>query len=172
MVMQMVFQSYGVDQKHYDSQVESTSYLMRFIKYRVPKENEINTALLPHTDKLFLAIVDQDEVEGLEIQTKDGEWIGIEHSPSTFVVVAGEPFMAWSNGRIYAPLHRVVINGKVERYSIALFSFVSEMVQPPEELVDDEHPLQFKPFDFFEFLQYCGEDGKNVKCPIRAFCGV
>ena len=62
---------------------------------------------------------------------------------------------------------------KPSRYSIGLFSFVNGMIHVPEELIDDEYPLQYKPFDHFKFLHfYFMEGGAESACPIKAFCGV
>lgn len=77
-----------------DPLIESSFYLLRFMKYRGARPEEINVGLQSHTDKNFLAIIDTNQVKGLEIQTKDGDWIGLDPSPSTFVVIVGEPFMA------------------------------------------------------------------------------
>ena len=86
MVKRMVFESYGVE-KYYNSHFESTTYLFRLIKYRVPSEiNESNVGCHVHTDKSFITILHQNEVEGLEFKTKDGDcWIGFEPSPSSFL---------------------------------------------------------------------------------------
>ncbi|XP_022886798.1 probable 2-oxoglutarate-dependent dioxygenase AOP1 isoform X1 [Olea europaea var. sylvestris] len=180
-VMEMVINSYGV-QKYYNPLIQSSFYLTRFMKYRVPEENEINIGLIPHTDKNFLTIIDTNRVRGLEIETRDGEWIDYQPSPSTYLVMAGEPMMvralflssslsAWSNGRIHAALHRVVIRGEEEKYSIGNFSFINGMLQVPEELVDGENPLKFKPFSHPAFLEYCKEGGPTMENAIKTFCG-
>lgn len=68
-------------------------YLMRFIKYRSPKMNEINIGHLPHRDKSFMGIIDTNQVGGLEMQTRDGNWITFNPSSyKTVVFIAGEPF--------------------------------------------------------------------------------
>ncbi|KAK2984899.1 hypothetical protein RJ640_008664, partial [Escallonia rubra] len=182
MVLQMVFENYGV-QRYHDTQIEALAYLMRFIKYRAPMNNENNTGLYPHTDKGFLTILDQNQVKGLEVETKDGEWITFDPSPSAFVVVAGDGLMvsssraydydvAWSNGRIHSPFHQVTMRGTQDKYTIALFSFMSGMVETPEELVDNQHPLRFKPFNHYGYLRYCGAEGMKYKHPIQFYCGV
>ncbi|KAL3511830.1 hypothetical protein ACH5RR_024547 [Cinchona calisaya] len=92
-VMRMVFGSYGAE-KYCDPLIKSSFYLVRFLKYRTPEADEINIGLNPHTDQDFLGILDTNQVTGLEIQMKDGEWITYDPSPSTstFLVIAGEPF--------------------------------------------------------------------------------
>lgn len=93
MVMRMVFESYGVE-KHYESHAESISYLIRVMKYRVPKKEEADiTALEVHTDKGFLSLLDQNQVNGLQMKTKDGDWITADFPPSSCLVMAGDALM-------------------------------------------------------------------------------
>lgn len=60
------------------------------------------------------------------------------------------------NGGVFPPLHRVVITGKKDRYVAALFTIPKEgvIINAPEEMVDDEHPRLYKPFDFWGFLKF------------------
>ena len=92
MVMRMVSEAYGIE-KNYESLLGSMSYLLRLIKYRRPHENEKNLGIVPHTDKSFMSILQQDQVKGLEIKTKDGEWMVIDPSPFSFIVMAGDVCM-------------------------------------------------------------------------------
>lgn len=74
-----------------------------------------------------------------------------------------------------SPNHKVTLNkqGKETRYTIALFSFLSNKVQVPDEFVDDEHPLQFKPFDHVDLLNfYVTEKGRTSQNIVKDFCGV
>ena len=88
----MIFESYGVERLH-DTVMKSTFPRIKFAKYRNPKENEANLGLKTHTDKTFITIVHQHEVEGLEIMSKDGHWlVDAKPSPTSFVVFAGEIF--------------------------------------------------------------------------------
>lgn len=175
MVMRMVSERYGIE-KHYEKLQGSMSYLLKLIKYRSAdrESNETNMGIIPHTDKSFMSILHQHQVEGLEMKTKDGQWILIDPSPSSFIVMAGDACMAWTNGRIESPQHRVTMSGKKERYSLGLFAFVRDLkIEVPEELVDEEHPLQFKPFDHYKLVHFIySDEGKRSKSPIRAFCGV
>ncbi|XVF86719.1 hypothetical protein PTKIN_Ptkin18bG0064600 [Pterospermum kingtungense] len=153
MVKKMVFESYGVE-KYYDSHIQNTEYLLRLIKYRVPLEGEHDFQGSPdHTDKSFMTVLHDNHVAGLQIKKKDGNWIGVQPSGSKFVVMAGDAFLAWSNGRIHSPIHRVMVEAKRDRYSLALFSFSGETIRTPEELVDEAHPLLFKPFDNMDLLR-------------------
>ncbi|KAD6794584.1 hypothetical protein R6Q59_021444 [Mikania micrantha] len=174
MVIRLLFESYGVE-KHSESHINSTTYLLRYLKYRAPEMNETTMAFPSHTDKSFLTILHQNQVSGLEIRSRDDEWISVEFPASSFVVMAGDACKAWSNNRVLSPNHKVTLDrkGKEARYTIALFSFLSKMVKVPDEFVDDEHPLQFKPFNHLDLLKfYDSETGRKSQNILQDFCGV
>lgn len=89
MVVRMLFESYGVE-KQSASHIESTTYLLRYLKYRAPEMNETTMAFPSHTDKSFLTILHQNQVSGLEIRSRDEEWISVQFPASSFVVMAGD----------------------------------------------------------------------------------
>ncbi|CAB4272706.1 unnamed protein product [Prunus armeniaca] len=172
MVTRMVFDIYGVE-RLYDSHMASTTYLFRCFKYREQKENETNVGLRPHKDKTFTSILHQSQVHGLQVRSKDGQWIEAEPSPSSFLVMAGDALMAWSNDRVRSCDHQVIMKENKTRYSLGLFSFNSGILEVPEELTDDQHPLLYKPFDHFGFLRFDQTpEAKKSECPIKAYCGV
>jgi len=45
---------------------------------------------------------------GLQVRTRDGRWIDVPTSPTTFVVNIGDLLMRWTNDRWLSNLHRVV----------------------------------------------------------------
>ncbi|XP_027367825.1 2-oxoglutarate-dependent dioxygenase AOP3-like [Abrus precatorius] len=170
----MVSESYGVDMKHCDSIIKSTNYLLRCFKYRVPQTGEGNMGIHSHTDTSFTSVMHQlNNINGLEIKLKNGEWYNVDASPSFIVVMAGDAFKCWSNGRIRACEHRVTMNAKKIRYSMRLSSYCSEMMQIPKELVDEKHPLGYKPFDHYGYLRFF--DKEKILEPnsrLKAYCGV
>nr|GLL21185.1 2-oxoglutarate-dependent dioxygenase AOP2-like [Ipomoea trifida] len=176
-VLRMLFESYGVE-KHYDSYVESTDYLLRYMKYEVPESDENNVVFPCHTDKTFMTVLYQlNQVSGLEVQARNGEWISALFPPSSFIVMAGEAIKGWSNGRVLAPIHKVTLdaNGKEKRYSVGIFTFLnnSKTIEVPEELVDDEHALQFKPFLHLDMVKFFNSDkGRRSQNLLKDFCGV
>ncbi|KAK0595785.1 hypothetical protein LWI29_009953 [Acer saccharum] len=173
-VKQMVFESYGVE-KYYESLNEKSTYLLRMMKYRGPEKNENNVGCESHTDKSFITILHQNEVNGLEIKSKDGSWIGFDDpTPSSFIVMAGDAFLAWSNGRIHSAVHRVVMNGGSKaRYSVGVFTYNEGIIHVPEELADDEYPLQFKSFDHFGLLHYYAtEEGSKADSTAKGYCAI
>ncbi|KAK7349160.1 hypothetical protein VNO77_06305 [Canavalia gladiata] len=173
MTKRMVFDGYGVDQRHCDSLLESTNYMLRSFKYRLPKKDENNLGLYAHTDTSFFSILHQNNINGLQVKLKNGEWIDTDPSPFMFLILAGDAFKVWSNDRIRSCEHRVIISEKKERYSMGLFSFGSKMVQTQEELVDEEHRRRYKPFDHYEYLRFhATKKALESECRIKAFCGI
>lgn len=101
MVKRMIFESYGLEEKLCASHVDSATFIIRFNSYRVPRPNETVTGAKPHTDKSFLTILDQNQVGGLEVEMKDGQWCAVDFLPSSFIVIAGEGLLV---GHMYPPL--------------------------------------------------------------------
>nr|GEY60105.1 probable 2-oxoglutarate-dependent dioxygenase AOP1 [Tanacetum cinerariifolium] len=90
-VRKMVFKSFGVE-KYHESYNDSVTYLLRVMKYRPPSANETKLGSISHTDKSFISILTQNQVEGLEVKTKDNKWIPVEYPPCSFLVMAGDAF--------------------------------------------------------------------------------
>jgi hypothetical protein len=58
------------------------------------------------------------------------------------------------------------------RYSMAQFAFSNGEIRVPEELVDEEHPLRYKPFDHPGLLLFFRTAEDNSNSAIKAYCGV
>ncbi|XP_020244087.1 probable 2-oxoglutarate-dependent dioxygenase AOP1 [Asparagus officinalis] len=174
-VIKMVFESMKVE-KYYDSQMNLHKYLLKVSEYGPPgEEEEKKLGLNPHRDKNTTSIICQNQVDGLEIETEDGEWYPAVPSPNSVIVIAGDALRAWTNGRVYSPMHRVVMGGSVMRYSSILFSIPNDdvVIQAPPELIDADHPPLFKPYDFGSYVRYCfTEEGQKANPQLDAFCGL
>ncbi|XP_058728947.1 probable 2-oxoglutarate-dependent dioxygenase AOP1 [Vicia villosa] len=174
-VRKMILESLNAE-KYLEEHMNSTNYLLRVMKYKGPQTSDTKLGLTTHSDKNVVTILYQNQVEGLHVMTKDGKWINYKpSSSSSFVVMIGDSLHAWSNGRLHSPLHRVMMNGNEARYSTGLFSIPKGgcVIKSPEELVDEEHPLLFKPHDHVEFLKYYySEKGQRDQNAMRTFCGV
>ncbi|KAF3650904.1 putative 2-oxoglutarate-dependent dioxygenase AOP1.2-like [Capsicum annuum] len=175
-VVRMLFESYGIT-KNCESYIESTRYLLRHVNYDIPKTKETSTVFPSHTDKTFTTILYPNQISGLEFQIRDGQWITLELPPSSFVVLAGEACRGWSNDRVLAPIHKVVldINGSETRSTIGLFTFIKDdkIIEVAEELVDEEHQLKFKPFVHSDLIKFFAtERGLRSQNLLKDYCGV
>ena len=75
----------------------------------------------PHTDYGCLTLVYQDPIGGLEVRSKQGEWLLATPVPGTFVVNVGDLLARWTNDRFASTPHRVVNRSGRERLSLAVF---------------------------------------------------
>ncbi|XWS19042.1 hypothetical protein CRYUN_Cryun32bG0097000 [Craigia yunnanensis] len=173
-IRRMILESFGLE-KYMDELMDFTNYILRLVKYEGPQTSEPTLGARAHSDKTMVTLLYQNEVNGLEIQTKDGEWIKVKPSPNTFTVMIGETLSVWLNGRLSSPYHRVIMTVNETRYSTVLFAAPrgGYQVKTPEELVDEENPLLFKPFDYDEFMGFfTTERARGVISDLKAYCSV
>ncbi|CAN8270676.1 unnamed protein product [Cochlearia groenlandica] len=175
-VMRMLYESYGMDEeKHSSNHSNSTRYLLRLLSYRRQQNGEANTGFVSHTDKSFMSILHQNHVVGLQLKTKTNEWVGFSPSPTRFIVLSGMGLTAWSNDRIKACYHKVVMSENEIRYSLGFFSFYKGMIRTPEELVDDQHPLRYNAFEHDGLLRfyetYINSMKKSSEDLLNIYCG-
>ncbi|KAG4129498.1 hypothetical protein ERO13_D09G084500v2 [Gossypium hirsutum] len=170
-VRRMILESFGIE-KYMEEHMNSTKYLLRAMKYKPPNTSEKKLGSRDHTDKNIVTVLCQG-IQGLEIQLKNGEWITAK--PHSLTVFIGDSLFAWLNGRLHTPYHRVMMKGNEPRYSFGLFSNPKKgyIIKAPEELVDEEHPLMFKPFDFHDFLRFFHSDAaRKSQSAFHTFCAL
>ena len=74
-----------------------------------------------HTDYGNITLLATDDVGGLEVRTRAGQWIVAPPMKDAFVVNIGDCLMRWTNDVYVSTPHRVVNRSGRERYSIAFF---------------------------------------------------
>ncbi|KAM3264542.1 hypothetical protein P3L10_001536 [Capsicum annuum] len=72
---------------------------------------------------------------------------------------------------------KVTTIGENDRFSIQLFSLPKpgHFIEAPKELVDEEHPLLFKPFEILGLFEYIITSQVGDSVPdetLKAYCGV
>ena len=76
----------------------------------------------PHLDETAFTIVLQEDVSGLEVMSKSGQWVYVPPVAGSFVVNIGDYMARWTNDRYSSTRHRVVNRTGGERYSIPYFA--------------------------------------------------
>ncbi|KAG0488680.1 hypothetical protein HPP92_007491 [Vanilla planifolia] len=141
----------------YDSHINSVAYSLRFTEYFNDMSiGKKKIGIPPHVDANYINIINQYEVEGLEVEASNGEWIHVPAVPNTFTILLGETFAAFTNGIFKAPKHQVKMENSRKRYSVIFTSFPSynsDVIKSPDKLVDESHPLIYKPFNYYEYLK-------------------
>jgi len=75
----------------------------------------------PHTDYGMITLLAQDEVGGLQVCLRSGEWVAVPCVAGSFVVNLGDMLACWTNDRFASTPHRVLNESGTDRYSIPLF---------------------------------------------------
>lgn len=104
----------------------------------------------PHADISTLTFLLQDkEVEGLQV-LKDGEWVGVPIVRDALTINIGDQLEIMSNGIFKSPVHRVLINSKDARMSVALFCMpqTEKDIGVVDGLVTDETPRLYRNVTF------------------------
>ncbi|CAN8308602.1 unnamed protein product [Cochlearia groenlandica] len=183
MVTKMIMESFGIE-KYIDQHLDSTEYVLRMLKYTPPTiddddddDEEKRIGLGSHTDKNLMTILHQcqEDVDGLEVKTKDEKWIKVKPSHDSFLIMVGDSLCALLNGRLSPPYHRVMMMGKKTRYSTALFSVPKQevIIDSPEETIDEDHPRLFKPFVYKDFTHFFHtEAGLKAPSTLHAYCAL
>jgi isopenicillin N synthase-like dioxygenase len=74
-----------------------------------------------HTDYGNLTLLATDDVGGLEVRSRAGQWIAAPVVAGAFIVNIGDCLMRWTNDVYVSTPHRVVNRSAKERYSVAFF---------------------------------------------------
>ena len=104
-----------------------------------PDAGEEQFGVAPHTDYGVITLLHQDDVGGLQVATRRGEWVTAHPIPGTLVINSGDLLGRWSNDRFKSNPHRVVNSSGRERLSIAMFidpdfdTPIVPVVQPGEK---------------------------------------
>jgi isopenicillin N synthase-like dioxygenase len=95
---------------------------MRLLHYAPqPPDVDCMIGARPHQDTSFFTILLQDDVGGLEVQARNGEWLVAPPRPDMFVVNAGEFLELMTCGFFSSAMHRVVNRSSAQRYSVPFF---------------------------------------------------
>lgn len=145
---------------------------VRYNYYPPCPQPSLAMGLGAHTDPNVLTILFQDEVGGLQLRGIDGEWRAVKPKSDAFVVNVGDIMKVLSNGAYRTAEHRAVLNSMKARLSLGFFysPHRETIMKPLEDLVDAQHPAQFKPFNYGEYIRYRIAMGKHGN--IHAFAGM
>ncbi|XP_057862860.2 gibberellin 20-oxidase-like protein [Cryptomeria japonica] len=147
-ICKIILASLGLDAENfYHLHFENFTAYMRINHYFSDAKSVEEELLLGHTDIGCFTILYQDNNGGLQIRSKEGEWLNVKPISHSFVVNLGDSMKAWSNGIYRSAEHRVVCKGWVDRFSVPYFVRFprDQQIWAPDELVNDEHPRRYRP---------------------------
>ena len=112
----------GLEPGFFDDKFDRPMATLRLLHYPAPPAgSEPRTGAGAHTDYGNLTLLATDDVGGLEVRARSGEWIEAPVVPGAFIVNIGDCLMRWTNDIYISTPHRVVNRSARERYSIAFF---------------------------------------------------
>ncbi|WP_339665727.1 2-oxoglutarate and iron-dependent oxygenase domain-containing protein [uncultured Pseudomonas sp.] len=145
----------GLKEDFFDAHLQEPIATLRMLHYpasagQIDREDGGAGA---HTDYGNVTLLATDEVAGLQVATRQGNWIEAPHIPGAFVCNIGDCLMRWSNDTYVSTPHRVR-PPEQERYSIAFFLEVApDAMVDPRDIVPDEQP-KYPPISCSDYLTY------------------
>ena len=122
-VLRALAAALGQDDGYFDAWFDDESTLhLKVIHYPPRPAPQDTQGVGAHKDYGYLALLQQDDVGGLQVQAADGGWIDARPVPDAFVFNIGEMLEIATQGYLVATRHRVVSpQAGVDRYSIPFF---------------------------------------------------
>ncbi len=116
----------GLDETYFDEFVEEGNSIVRAIHYP-PITNEPKSAIRAeqHEDINLITLLVGASADGLQILTKNTEWVGVTSLPDQIVVNVGDMLQRLTNNKLKSTTHRVVNPPRelwhTSRFSIPFF---------------------------------------------------
>ena len=152
-LMKLSLMSAGIKDHSILNSFETPTIWLRLLHYPpIPKSSPSDLyGSAPHTDFGCLTILTQDGIGGLQVQTKNGDWIDIPKVEGSFVVNVGDMLHRLTNGLLRSTPHRVINKSGQERFSCPFFfdPHVNTNIQP----LQGTGKPKFSPINFGEFLK-------------------
>jgi isopenicillin N synthase-like dioxygenase len=148
-----------LDENYFDQFVFNGNSILRAIHYP-PITSEPKSAIRAeqHEDINLITLLIGASADGLEILTKQGEWIPVTSVPEQIVVNVGDMLQRFTNNKLRSTTHRVV-NPKREiwhtsRFSIPFFLHPksSMSLRSLESCIDEVHPKVYEDATAGEYL--------------------
>ncbi len=149
----------GLDEHYFDQYVHNGNSILRAIHYP-PITQEPKSAIRAeqHEDINLITLLVGASADGLQIQTKAGDWVGVTSLPEQIVVNVGDMLQRLTNNKLKSTTHRVV-NPPREKWGSSRFSIPfflhpkgSMNLKCLDSCVDDVHPKAYEDATAGEYL--------------------
>ncbi len=149
----------GLDEHYFDNYVYNGNSILRSIHYP-PITNEPKSAIRAeqHEDINLITLLVGASADGLQILTKQNEWVGVTSLPEQIVVNVGDMLQRLTNNKLCSTTHRVVNPARelwhTSRFSIPFFLHPksSMSLKCLDGCIDAAHPKAYDDATAGEYL--------------------
>src|SRR5687767_13768765 len=149
----------GLDEHHFDEYIHNGNSILRAIHYP-PIMQEPKSAIRAeqHEDINLITLLVGASADGLQILTKQNDWVPVTSLPEQIVVNVGDMLQRLTNNKLKSTTHRVV-NPPREMWGTSRFS-IPFFLHPKSEMslaclescIDASHPKAFPDATAGEYL--------------------
>jgi isopenicillin N synthase-like dioxygenase len=149
----------GLDENYFDEFVYNGNSILRAIHYPPIKETPKSAIRAEqHEDINLITLLVGASADGLEILTKQNEWVPVTSLPEQIVVNVGDMLQRLTNNKLRSTTHRVV-NPKKEYWHTSRFS-IPFFLHPKGSMnlkcllgcIDENHPIAYEDATAGEYL--------------------
>jgi len=149
----------GLDEHYFDNHIHNGNSILRAIHYPPIKE-EPKSAIRAeqHEDINLITLLVGASADGLQILTKQNEWVGVTSLPEQIVVNVGDMLQRLTNNKLKSTTHRVVNPPRelwgTSRFSIPFFLHPKSKMSLAclESCIDTNHPKAYPDATAGEYL--------------------
>lgn len=149
----------GLPEDYFDPFIANGNSILRAIHYP-PITSEPKSAIRAeqHEDINLITLLVGASAEGLQILTKQGEWVAVTALPGQIVVNVGDMLQRLTNNRLRSTTHRVVNPPRehwgTSRFSIPFFLHPKSSMSLAclEDCIDIDHPKAYPDATAGEYL--------------------
>lgn len=149
----------GLPEQFFDEHVHNGNSILRAIHYPpITQEPQSAIRAEQHEDINLITLLVGASADGLQILTKQNEWVGVTSLPEQIVVNVGDMLQRLTNNRLKSTTHRVV-NPPREKWGSSRFS-IPFFLHPKssmslaclESCIDATHPKVYEDYTAGEYL--------------------
>jgi isopenicillin N synthase-like dioxygenase len=149
----------GLDEYYFDAYIHNGNSILRAIHYP-PITQEPKSAIRAeqHEDINLITLLVGASADGLQILTRQQEWVGVTSLPEQIVVNVGDMLQRLTNNRLRSTTHRVVNPPRelwgTSRFSIPFFLHPKSSMSLAclESCINEEHPKAYEDATAGEYL--------------------
>ncbi|MEE2981368.1 MAG: 2-oxoglutarate and iron-dependent oxygenase domain-containing protein [Pseudomonadota bacterium] len=139
----------GIEESFFEDKIDKPMGQLRLIYYptRVGPVTADRIGIGAHSDYECFTILWQDQMGGLQVGNRDGDWVEAPPMDNTFIINIGDMMMRWSNDQFVSTPHRVINNSQGKRYSMPFFFGLNydTVVTPLGECCGPDNPPHYPP---------------------------